>query len=227
VIELYTDATANGLKISIAMEEMGLQYNVHRIFLGGDQMTPQFTKMNPNNKIPVIDDDGFVLSESGAILVYLAEKSGKLLPKDPKARAKVIEMVMFQVASVGPMLGQLIVFRGPWQNKFPEVTNRYAVEAARIFKVLNARLEGKKYMAGDEFTIADIAVFPWINLVTKLPFTADLPVDQNANLKSWLERIRERPAVQKGLTIPEPFPQEQQFPAFIKATVGLGDLHAA
>jgi GST-like protein len=225
MIDLYTDATPNGLKISIALEELGLTYNVHSIFLGGDQMTPEFTKLNPNNKIPVLVDDGFVISESGAILLYLAEKTGKLIPSDPKGRSKVIEMIMFQMASVGPMLGQLLVFRGPWQNKHPDVTDRYFKEVSRIFGVLNARLEGQDYIAGNEFTVADIALLPWIRGAAVIPFIADLPLAQNANLNAWLDRVLARPAVQKGLTIPEPFPQEKQFEGFIKATVGIGDLH--
>jgi len=225
MIDLYTDATPNGLKISVALEELGLKYNVHRIFLGGDQKTPEFTAMNPNNKIPVLVDDGLVVTESGAILMYLAEKTGKLLPTKGPARTKTIEMVMFQIASVGPMFGQLMVFRGPWQNKFPEVSDRYFKEVARILAVLNKRLEGKSYFAGEEFSIADIAMLPWIRLVALMPFTADLPLAANANLKSWLDRVLGRPAVQKGLTIPEPFPMEKQFQGFIKATVGLGDLH--
>jgi GST-like protein len=226
MIELYTDATPNGLKISVALEELGPAYTVHRIFLGGDQKTPEFTAMNPNNKIPVLVDEGLVITESGAILIYLAEKTGKFLPTEPKARIKAIEMVMFQMASVGPMFGQLMVFRGPWQNKAPEVSDRYFKEVSRIFTVLNKRLEGKSYFAGEEFSIADIAMLPWIRLGVLLPFTADLPLDANANLKAWLDRVLARPAVQKGLTIPEPFPMEKQFEGFIKATVGLGDLHA-
>jgi GSH-dependent disulfide-bond oxidoreductase len=226
VIELYTDATPNGLKISIALEEMGLPYNLHRVFLGGEQLTPEFTKLNPNNKIPVIVDDGLIVTESGAILIHLAEKSGKFIPKDLKGRTKTIEMVIFQMASVGPMLGQLLVFRGPWQNKFPEVSNRYFQEVCRLFKVLNTRLEGQEYIAGDEFTIADIAFLPWIRAVAMFPFTQDLPLNENTNLKAWMDRVLARPAVQKGLTIPEPFPPEKQFEGFIKATVGLGDLHS-
>jgi GST-like protein len=226
MIDLYTDATPNGLKVSIGLEEMGLTYNVHRVFLGGDQLTPEFTKLNPNNKIPVLVDDGLVVTESGAILIYLAEKTGKLLPKDPKACIKTIEIVMFQMASLGPMMGQLMVFRGPWQNKAPEVSNRYFKEVGRIFGVLNKRLEGKTYFAGEEFTIADVAMLPWVRAAALFPFTQDLPVASNANLKAWLDRVMARPAVQKGLTIPEPFPQEKQFEGFIKATVGLGDLHA-
>jgi len=226
MIDVYTDATPNGLKVSIALEEIGLSYSVHRVFLGGEQLTPEFTKLNPNNKIPVLVDDGLVVSESGAILIYLAEKTGKLLPKDPKARIKTIEMVMFQMASIGPMMGQLIVFRGPWQNKAPEVSNRYFKEVSRLFGVLNKRLEGNEYLAGSEYTIADIALLPWIRSAQLFPFLQDLPLAANANLNAWLERVMARPAVQKGLTIPEPFPPEKQFQGFIKATVGLGDLHA-
>src|ERR1700761_4207620 len=226
MIELYTDATPNGLKVSIALEEMGLDYNVHRVFLGGEQMTAEFTALNPNNKIPVLVDDDITVTESGAILIYLAEKTCKLLPKDPKARIKTIEMVFFQMASVGPMFGQLMVFRGPWQNKAPDVSNRYFKEVSRIYGVLNARLEGRDYFVGDEFTIADIALFPWIAAGAMFPFTQDLPLAENANLHAWLGRVHARPAVQKGLTVPEPFPQEKQFEGFIKATVGLGDLHA-
>jgi len=226
MIDVYTDATPNGLKVSIGLEELGLSYNVHRVFLGGEQLTPEFTELNPNNKIPVLVDDGLVVSESGAILIYLAEKTGKLLPKDPKGRIKTIEMVMFQMASIGPMMGQLIVFRGPWQNKAPEVSNRYFKEASRLFGVLNKRLEGNEYLAGSEYTIADIALLPWIRSAQLFPFLQDLPLDANANLKAWLDRVVARPAVQKGLTIPEPFPPEKQFAGFIKATVGLGDLHA-
>ncbi len=226
MIDVYTDATPNGLKVSIGLEELGLSYNVHRVFLGGEQLTPEFTELNPNNKIPVLVDDGLVVSESGAILLYLAEKTGKLLPKDPKARIKTIEMVMFQMASIGPMMGQLIVFRGPWQNKAPEVSNRYFKEVSRLFGVLNKRLEGNEYLAGSEYTIADIALLPWIRSAQLFPFLQDLPLDANANLKAWLDRVVARPAVQKGLTLPEAFPPEKQFAGFIKATVGLGDLHA-
>jgi GST-like protein len=226
MIDVYTDATPNGLKVSIGLEELGLSYNVHRVFLGGEQLTPEFTELNPNNKIPVLVDDGLVVSESGAILIYLAEKTGKLLPKDPKGRIKTIEMVMFQMASIGPMMGQLIVFRGPWQNKAPEVSDRYFKEVSRLFGVLNKRLEGNEYLAGSKYTIADIALLPWIRSAQLFPFLQDLPLDANANLKAWLDRVVARPAVQKGLTIPEPFPPEKQFAGFIKATVGLGDLHA-
>jgi GSH-dependent disulfide-bond oxidoreductase len=227
MIDVYTDATANGLKVSICLEEMGLEYTVHRVYLGGEQKTPEFTSLNPNNKIPVLVDDGLVITESGAILLYLAEKTGKFLPKDPKARIKTIEMVFFQMAALGPMLGQLFVFRGSWQNKAPDVSNRYFKEVSRIYAVLNKRLEGQLYMAGDEYTIADIAFLPWIRAGSIVPFTPDLPLGANPNLAAWLDRVLARPAVQKGLTIPEPFPEEKHYEAFFAATVGVGTLHDA
>jgi GST-like protein len=163
MLELYTDATPNGLKISIGLEKMGLDYKVHQVFLGGDQFTLEFTALNPNRKIPVLVDDEFVLTESGAILIYLAEKSGKLLPTDPIARARVVEMLMFQMASLGPMFGQFLVFAAAWGNKFPEVTNRYFAEVSRILEVMDTRLQGIKYLAGDEFTIADLDVGLLVN----------------------------------------------------------------
>src|ERR1700722_13682688 len=175
VLQVYNDATPNGLKVSIALEEFALQYNIHRVFLGGEQLTPEFTKLNPNQKIPVLvdSDEDIVLTESGAILVYLAEKIGKLLPKDIKGRTKTIELVFNQMSSLGPMLGQLLVFRGPWQNKFPEVSNRYFKEVTRVFGVLNTRLEGQPYFAGDAFTIADIAFFLWVAATTTFPMRPD------------------------------------------------------
>jgi GST-like protein len=226
MLELYTDATPNGLKISVCLEELGIQYNVHRVFLGGDQMVPEFTKLNPNNKIPVLVDDGFVLTESNAILIYLAEKQGKLLPQDGKLRARLVEVMMFQAASVGPMFGQLMVFAGAWQNEFPKVTGRYVKEMNRILAVLETRLQGQNYVVGDEYSIADIALLPWIRAVFHSPFGQMLTFNDKPNLNAWWERVSTRSAVVKGLSIPEPFPKEKQFAGFIKATVGLGDLHA-
>ena len=225
MLDLFTDATPNGLKISICLEELELQYNVHHLFLAGDQMTPEFAKLNPNKKIPVLVDDGFIITESGAILIYLAEKTGKLLPRDPKKRLKAIEMIMFQMASVGPMFGQLLVFAGAWKNEFPAVTGRYVKEMNRILAVLEARLQGQTYFAGDEYTIADIAMLPWLRMAVVHPIGQMLPLDDKPNLKTWWECVSSRPAVLKGLSIPEPFPPEKQFEGFIKATVGLGDLH--
>jgi GST-like protein len=227
MLELYTDATPNGLKISIGLEEMDLEYNVHQVFLGGDQFTPEFTALNPNRKIPVLVDDGFVLTESGAILTYLAEKTGKLMPTDPLARARVVEMLMFQMASLGPMFGQLLVFAAAWENKFPEVTNRYFTEVSRIRKVMDTRLQGNAYLAGDEFTIADVACIPWIRLCAIHPVAVDLPFAANENLVGWWDRVSSRPAVKRGLANPQPFADDKQFEGFVSATVGLGKLHAA
>jgi GSH-dependent disulfide-bond oxidoreductase len=225
VIDLYTDATPNGLKISICLEELELQYNVHHLFLAGDQMTPEFTELNPNNKIPVLVDDGFVVTESGAILIYLAEKTGKLLPRDAKQRIKAIEMIMFQMASLGPMFGQLLVFAGAWKNEYSAVTGRYVKEVNRILAVLEARLRGHTYFAGDEYTIADIAMLPWFRVAVVHPIGHMLSLDGKPNLKAWWERVSTRAAVVKGLSTPKPFPAEKQFEGFVKATVGLGDLH--
>ncbi|WP_114285291.1 glutathione S-transferase family protein [Candidatus Halocynthiibacter alkanivorans] len=226
MLDLYTDATPNGLKISIALEEMGLVYNTHQVFLGGEQSTPEFTAMNPNQKIPVLVDDGLVVTESGAILMYLAEKTGRFLPTEARARAATVEALMFQMGSLGPMFGQYLVFAAAWGNKFPPVTKRYFSEVSRILSVLNTRLEGQDYIAGDEFTIADMAVAPWIRLLVVHPACSTLPLDENANLKRWWARVSERPAVQKGLMNPEPFAPKKQFEGFVTAVVGLGELHA-
>lgn len=227
MIDLYTDATPNGLKVSICLEELGLAYNVHRIFLAGDQMTQEFTALNPNRKIPVLVDDELIISESGAILIYLAEKQGKLIPADPAARIKTLEMLMFQMSSVGPMFGQLLVFANAWKNEVPQATQRYVKECSRILSVLDVRLSGRPFFAGDEFTIADIAMIPWIGVCVKYPIGQALPFKNKANLVGWFERVTSRPAVQKGLLIPPPFPPEKQYAGFIKATIGLGDLHDA
>jgi len=225
MLELYSEATPNGLKVSIALEEMELKYTTHQIYLGGMQSTPEFTDLNPNQKIPVLVDDDHVLTESGAILIYLAEKTGKFLPQSPNARSKTIEALMFQMGSLGPMFGQYLVFAAAWQNKFPDVTNRYFSEVSRIMGVLNTHLENQDYLAGDTYTIADMAVAPWIRLCTIHPACLDLPLEQNANLKAWWDRVSARPATQRGFANPAPFPPEKQFEGFVKAVVGLGDIH--
>jgi GST-like protein len=225
MLDLYTDATPNGLKISIALEEMGLDYVTHQVFLGGEQQTPEFTARSPNQKIPVLVDDGLVITESGAILIHLAEKTGRFLPSDPKLRIATLEALMFQMASVGPMFGQYLVFAAAWGNKFPDVTGRYFTEVSRIMGVLNTRLKGQDYLAGDEFTIADMAVAPWIRLCGLHPACSDLPLRSNANLKNWWDRVAARPAVQRGFENPAPFAPEKQFMGFVDAVVGLGSLH--
>jgi len=225
MIELYTDATPNGLKISIALEELGLEYKAHRIFLGGDQMTPKFTAMNPNQKIPVLKDGDITVSESGAILNYLAEKTGKLMPTDLADRAKTIEMLLLQMSGLGPNFGQLIVWAGPWENKFPEVTDRYSREVSRLLAVLERHLDGQKYMAANQYSIADIAFFPWIRMCHVHPIGQTLNIEHYKSLGQWYDRIAEREAVQRGLLVPEPHPPEKQGEAFFSAVVGLGELH--
>ena len=210
---------------SICLEELGLPYTVHRVFLGGEQMTPEFTKLNPNNKIPVLVDDGFVLTESGAILIYLAQKTGRLMPTEPKAYAKLLEAVMFQMASLGPMFGQLLVFAGAWRNEFPKVTERYVKEVNRILSVLETRLDGQEYFVDEQFTVADIAMLPWLRAAFTLPIGQMLKIEDKPNLRAWWDRVSTRPAVIKGLSIPEPFAPGKQAEGFAKATVGLGDLH--
>lgn len=225
MIELYSDATPNGLKVSIALEELGIEYKVHQIYLGGDQFNPEFSKLNPNNKIPVLVDGETVVTESGAILYYLAQKAGKLQGSNLLEKTKVMEMLMFQMSGLGPYLGQYLVFAAAWGNEFPKVTKRYFIETSRILKVLNKRLEGSSFIAGDEFSIADIAFIPWINLITKHPATTELPLEENANVFEWINRMLERPSVQKGLRNPAPYAPEKQFKGFVDATVGHGPLH--
>ena len=225
MIELYTDATPNGLKISIALEELGLEYAIHQLDLGGDQKTPEFTAINPNQKIPVIIDGDITISESGAILYYLAQKTGKLLPEGLEKRVRVIEMLMLQMSGLGPNFGQLLVWAGAWGNKHPVATERYQKETSRLFSVLNQHLQGNKFFAGDEFSIADIAFYPWIRLCHINPVGEMLSLSEFTNLSNWYNRVSQRPAVQRGVLVPEPHPPEEQFKAFVSAVVGLGELH--
>jgi len=230
MIDLYTDATPNGLKISIALEELGLQYKVHKGLNDGANTRPEFTAMNPNQKIPLLKDSEVIVSESGAILFYLAEKSGTLLPKDLLKRTKVIEMLMLQMSGLGPNCGQLLVWGGAWNNEHPVATQRYAQEVNRLFNVLNTLLEGHEYFAGDEYSIADIAFFPWVRMAFVHPIGEMLELatgksTKHANLIAWYERIGQREAVQRGLLIPEANPPEVQMEIFVNAVVGLGGLH--
>ena len=201
MIELYTSATPNGQKIHIMLEETGLSYRLHWVDLRkGEQFDPEFLKISPNNKIPVIlDRDGpggeaFPVFESGAILIYLAEKTGKFLPAEPRARTRVLEWLMFQVGGVGPMLGQAHHFRAYAREKIPYAIERYTNEGARIYRVLDKRLSEQEYLAGD-YSIADMAVFPWIRLHERQgQDMADHP-----NLSRWFDAIAARPAVAKDM----------------------------
>jgi GST-like protein len=202
MIELYSSPTPNGYKVSIMLEEIGMDYVVHPVDLrGGDQRTPEFLAMNPNGRIPVIVDRGnedFVVFESGAILMYLAEKSGKLLPRGEKARSRVIQWLMFQMGGIGPMMGQANVFFRYFPEKIPAAIDRYQHEGRRLLGVLDGQLAGRGYIC-DEYSIADIAAWPWA--VTHE--WSGIDVSGLDNLQAWLQRMARRPAVARGRNIPE------------------------
>ncbi|HYC02574.1 MAG TPA: glutathione S-transferase N-terminal domain-containing protein [Azospirillaceae bacterium] len=211
-IQLYSTPTPNGVKVSIALEELGLPYEPHFVDIGANETWgPEFLSLNPNGKIPaIIDPDGpegapVGLFESGAILLYLAEKTGKLLPSAPTARIETIQWVFFQMASVGPMFGQLGFFHKfagrEIEDKRP--LNRYAGETKRLLSVLEGRLADRPWIMGDEYSIADIALMGWVRNLIGF-YDAGHLVDYGAlrNVPAWLERCLARPAVQRGLTIP-------------------------
>jgi GST-like protein len=201
MIELYSAATPNGHKVSIALEEMGLPYALHVIDLQkGTQKEPWFLALNPNGRIPVIVDraeDDFAVFESGAILVYLAEKCGQLMPRDVKGRSQVMQWLMFQMGGVGPMMGQANVFYRYFPEKIQPAIDRYQGESRRLFGVLDARLKNHEYLAG-EYSIADIANWAWV----RTHQWSGVSVDELPNLKRWLAAIGARPAVQKGILMP-------------------------
>ncbi|MBZ0325325.1 MAG: glutathione S-transferase N-terminal domain-containing protein [Alphaproteobacteria bacterium] len=203
MIDLYTWPTPNGQKIHVMLEETGLPYEVHPINIGkGDQFAPEFLAISPNNKMPAITDrdgpDGKPISvfESGAILIYLAEKTGKFLPTDPRARIQVIEWLMWQMGGIGPMLGQAHHFLRYAPEKIPYAMDRYRNEAGRLYGVLDKRLADRAYVAGD-YSIADMAIFPW----TRLHEGQEQDITQFPNVKRWLDAVEARPAVQRGLAI--------------------------
>jgi GST-like protein len=201
MIDLYTWTTPNGRKVSIALEEMGLPYTVHPIDIGKDeQFAPDFLKISPNNRIPaIVDRDAdYALFESGAILMYLAERTGKLMPKDTASRYRVIEWLMWQMGGIGPMLGQAHHFLKFNAGKAPYAEERYANEAKRLYKVLNGRLEGRDFVAGD-YSIADISIWPWISRFE----WQRIDLNDYPNVKRWYLEIAKRPAVMKGYAIPK------------------------
>jgi len=204
MIQLYTWVTPNGKKVSIMLEELGIPYEVHAVNLGqGDQFKPEYLAINPNNKIPaIIDADGpggepFTLFESGAILLYLAEKSGKLWPADMRQRYTVIQWLMFQMGGVGPMFGQANYFYR-LKEKVPYAIERFHKEARRLYNVLDQELARKEYLAG-EYSIADIATYPWVWRHE----IHQVKLEEYPNVKHWYETISERPAVQRGMEIPK------------------------
>jgi GSH-dependent disulfide-bond oxidoreductase len=211
-IQLYSLPTPNGIKVSVALEELGLPYEPHKVDFGSnDQMTPEFLSLNPNNKIPsIIDPDGpggkpLPLFESGAILIYLAEKTGKLMPSDPARRYETIQWLMFQMGGIGPMFGQMgffVKFAGK-DIEDPRPRERYVNESKRLLGVLNQRLEGRSWIMGDDYTIADIAIFPWVRTVTGFYEAGELVgIESLPNVTRVLDAFLARPAVAKGLTIP-------------------------
>ena len=198
MIELYTAATPNGHKISIALEELGLPYEVHALsFDRQEQKAPEFLRINPNGRIPAIVDDGFAVFESGAILLYLAEKTGQLLPSDPMGRSLAIQWLMFQMGGVGPMQGQANVFFRYFPEKLQGAIDRYQHETRRLYEVLDRRLGEAEYLAGD-YGIADIATFPWV----RIHDWAGVAIDGLEHLQRWMDAIAVRPAVQRGLQVP-------------------------
>jgi GST-like protein len=201
VIDLYSWTTPNGRKVSIALEELGLPYKAHPIDIGKDeQFAPDFLKISPNNRIPaIIDrDNNMSLFESGAILIYLGDKTGRLLPRDGESRYRVIEWLMWQMGGIGPMIGQAHHFLRQNPGKAPYAEERYHKEALRLYGVLDRRLEGRNYMAGD-YSIADIATWPWISRFE----WHKVDLNQFPNVKRWYVSIAKRPAVQKGYQVPK------------------------
>ena len=209
MIELYTAPTPNGWKASIMLEELGLPYEVRAInLLESVQKEPWYLKINPNGRIPTIvdrDAGGFAVFESGAILVYLAEKTGKLLPKDAKGRSVALQWLMFQMGGIGPMQGQANVFFRYAPEKIDYAINRYQEETARLYRVLDTRLAESEYLAGD-YSIADIATWPWV----RIHDWAGVSVDGMPHLQRWIDAIAARPAVQKGIAVPGQLDPEVQ-----------------
>jgi len=211
MIDLYYWPTPNGHKVTIFLEEAGLEYRVVPINIRkGEQFAPDFLKISPNNRMPaIVDSDGpggkpYPLFESGAILLYLAEKTHKLMPSEMGARYRVVEWLMFQMANVGPMLGQAGHFRHAAPEKIPYAIERYTNESRRLFNVLDKRLAESPYVAGD-YSIADIATYPWIVAALK---AQPEQLDTRPNLKRWIDALAARPAVQRGMAVMADQPQK-------------------
>jgi GST-like protein len=212
-IQLYSVPTPNGVKVSIALEELELPYEPHLIPMGeAGTRTPEFEALSPNGKVPaIIDPDGpngepIGMFESGAVLLYLAEKTGKLIPQDPAQRWEAIQWVFFQMASVGPMFGQVGFFHHfagkEWEDKRPR--DRYVAEAKRLLGVIEKRLEGRQWITGDDFSIVDISLLGWVrNLVGMYDAGGLVDYASLRNVPAWLDRALARPAVQRGLNIPK------------------------
>ncbi|MGB7542025.1 MAG: glutathione binding-like protein [Burkholderiales bacterium] len=204
MIDVYSWATPNGHKIHIMLEECALPYRVHAVDIGaGDQFKPEFLKISPNNKIPaIVDQDGpkgrpMALAESGAILFYLASKTGKFLPEDIEERWSVMQWMMFQMGHIGPMLGQVHHFRNYAKEKIPYAIDRYVNEANRLYAVLDKRLGESEYVACEDYTIADMAIMPWL----RTPDRQGVDIARYPSVKRWVETIAARPAVERGVKV--------------------------
>ena len=208
MIDLYTWFTPNGRKISIMLEEIGLDYEVHAINIGkGEQYDPKFIEISPNNKIPAIldRDNGLKLMESGAILQYLAKKSGQLIPEEDSEYWNMQQWLMFQKASVGPMFGQVHTFVKYGESKNQEASERYLKECQRLYGVMNKHLEDKEYFVANTYTIVDIAIFPWVGRHD----WQTINLNDYPNVAEWYVNLTKRPAVQRGWKVPE---NDQQLP---------------
>ena len=204
MIDLYSWKTSNGRKATIMFEELGIDYTLHPINIGkGDQFTPAYTAINPNQKIPaMVDHDGpggtsYTIIESGAMLLYLADKYGKFIPQDTRGRYDVIQWLMFQMGNVGPIFGQTHHFLRAAKEEVPYAIERYTKETRRLWGVLNDRLSTREYLAGD-YSIADVATFPW----TARHEWQNIELDEFPHVKRWFTAIYSRPAVQKGMALP-------------------------
>ncbi len=233
MIDLYTAATPNGHKISIALEELALPYTLHALDLAsGEQKEPWFLAINPNGRIPAIVDraeDDFAVFESGAILLYLAEKTGRLLPHDARGRSRVVQWLMFQMGGIGPMMGQANVFFRYFPEKIQPAIDRYQGECRRLFRVLDDHLRDHEYLAGD-YSIADIANWAWV----RTHRWSGVDIDDLPHLGRWRDQIRSRPAVQKGITAPPSAidrdaddEQAQKFAAEARRMVEMGQSRAS
>lgn len=232
MIDLYTAATPNGHKISIALEELALPYTLHALDLAsGEQKEPWFLAINPNGRIPAIVDraeDDFAVFESGAILLYLAEKTGRLLPHDARGRSRVVQWLMFQMGGIGPMMGQANVFFRYFPEKIQPAIDRYQGECRRLFRVLDGHLRDHEYLAGD-YSIADIANWAWV----RTHRWSGVDIDDLPRLGRWRDQIRSRPAVQKGIAAPPSAidrdaddEQAQKFAAEARRMVEMGQSRA-
>lgn len=205
MITLYTAPTPNGHKVSVALEELALPYKVEIVnIMGGEQHKPAFRKINPNGRIPAIvdhDNNDLAVFESGAILIYLAEKTGKLLPAEGPERYAVLQWLMFQMGGVGPMMGQANVFHRYLPEKIPTAIDRYQNEVRRLFEVLDGRLEGREYLTA-EFSIADIANWTWVRTAK----WSGVRFDDLTHLSAWVDRLKARPACQRGVDVPVRLP---------------------